>query len=275
MARGYRRFWLARQLGSCLPLAVDLWLAERLADGYCAARPAVRERVRARLSRVLERPLPAEAPIVREVFRNFARYVLEWLIADRLGGRLRVEGVDRLAAAIPSGQAAIVLTGHLGNWELGAAQLGRAGLPVSVVALPHEDAGITRLYDAQRRRHGLDVVPLDRDSGRHCLQALRRGRVVGLVGDRDFGETGIAVPFLGQPTLLPRGPAVLSCRSGAPVVPMFLIREAPWRFRLFVEPPIPPRGADGRLRPVEELTAAYAAVLEGYVRRFPEQWIMF
>jgi len=271
MAQGYARYWLAHAISRAFPPGGNLWMAERLADAYWDLAVTERAAIRSNLAAILGRPIDDDSPMVREVFRGFGRYLAEFFVADRLTpSQLVIEGLDALAGVLPPRQGAIVLTAHLGNWELGAISLHRAGYAVSAVALPHENPRVNALFDRQRRRCGVEVVPLGLGAGSRCLEALRSGRLLGIAGDREFGRNGIRVDFLGRSTVLPRGPATLSLRARAPVVPMFLVREGPWRFRFHVEPPILPERAT-----VEQLTQRYAAAIERHVRRFPEQWIVF
>jgi KDO2-lipid IV(A) lauroyltransferase len=150
------------------------------------------------------------------------------------------------------------------------------GQPVTAVALPHPEARLDWLFNRQRQRSGVGVIPLGPKAARRCLEALRRGQVLGLLADREFGRNGVEVQVWGRTLLLPRGPATLSLRTGAPVVPTFLLREGPWRFRLCCEPPIwPPAHAGRPEQAVRALTHAYAAAWSRYVERVPEQWLMF
>jgi len=237
---------------------------------------ADRRAVQANLSLVCGRPVAADAAAVREVFRNFGRYLLEFFSCSRIAEpRLAVEGEEHLAAARRRG-GAIILTAHLGNWELGAACLQRLGVPMSVVALPHADARTDRLFNALRRRHGMEVIPLGvPQATARCLRSLRAGRCLGLLGDRDFSGHEISATFCGRPVLLPRGPATLSLRAGAAVVPTFLLREGRWSFRLCIEPPIWPQRGTSAAGAIECLTQTYAGVMERYLKRYPEQWVMF
>lgn len=146
---------------------------------------------------------------------------------------------------------------------------------MSAVALTHANRRVNRLFDNQRRRCGVDVIPLGAQTASRCLRALHEGRLLGLVADRDYGAEGVVVEFFGHRWLMPRGPAVLSLRSGAPVVPVFMIRQAPGAFHFYMEPPLwPPQGPWDE-RHVQQLVQAYAHVIERYVRRFPTQWLMF
>ncbi len=267
---------LAVLLSSGLPSRMSLRLAARIADWQYRRAAAVRAAVRANLTLVIgERP-PEDSPLIRDVFRNFAYYLVEFLHAHRYPRLpVEIEGGDRLSGILASGKGGIVLTAHLGNWELGAIALSRLGLPMHVVALPHGDPRMNAFFDRQRQRCGVSVVPVGAHATRQCLRILRRGELLGIVGDHEFGPNGVSVSFLGRAVELPRGPAILSLRTGAPVVPTFLIREDAWRFRLYLEEPIYPPQHSCASRDTHDLTQTYAAVLARYIQRFPTQWGMF
>jgi KDO2-lipid IV(A) lauroyltransferase len=143
------------------------------------------------------------------------------------------------------------------------------------VALPHGDPATDRLFSRQRQRCGLEVIPLGKEAGRRSLRSLQEGRLLGLLGDREFGGEGLEVRFGAGTLTVPRGPALLSLRSRAPIVPAFFIRESPWTFRLVVEPAILPDGEDTGPDAVDTLTRRCAAAVERMVLRHPDQWLMF
>ena len=276
MAAKYAGYRLAQWLSLRLPGGAAFRCAERLADAWCQLSAGNRAVVQANLSMALGRPVAAGDPLVREVFRNFGRYLVEFFtshLAERC--RVQIQGDGHLDDARRRHEGVIVLTGHVGNWELGAVALRRMGWPVSVVALPHEDPRMDRLFNRQRERSGLEVIPSGPEAARRSLQHLREGGLLGLVGDREFSDNGMRVSVCGQGFLLPRGPATLSLRSRAPMVPTFLIREAPWTFRLYVEAPIWPPARARDAQAVRAATQDYAAVFERYLKRFPTQWLMF
>jgi KDO2-lipid IV(A) lauroyltransferase len=251
-------------------------LAEWLADVQCRLSACDRRAVQANLGLVLGASVSGHSPLVAEVFRNFGRYLVEFFTAHGTPSpEVEVEGYEHLETAQAARRGAILLTAHLGNWEVGAVLVRRLGFPVTVVVLPHLDPQTDRLFNRQRERCGIHVVPLGRDAAHESLRQLREGQLLGLIGDRVFARRGIQIPLFGRSVILPIGPALLSLRSQAPVVPIFCIREAPWKFRLSFESPIWPAG--GRLRDgaVHAMTAAYATALERYVRRFPSQWLLF
>ena len=97
--------------------------------------------------------------------------------------------------------------------------------------------------------------------------------MVGFLGDGDFGNKGEMIDFLGKKAMIPKGPAAFAQKTGAPIVPAFLIREGDYCFRMVLEPPIYPKGTDeGALI---ALIKEYTAVIESKVREYPTQWLMF
>ena len=270
---GYR---LAQWLSTRLPRSAAMTVAERLADVQWRCSAADRAAVRSNLRLVLGTTPPDGAPMVREVFRNFGRYLVDFFLSHRGDSfEIHVDGGDHLAFAKRPGHGVIVLTAHLGNWELGAVQIRRMDAPMSVVALPHDDPDLDRMFNRQRQRCGLAVIPLGASAARRSLQHLRAGGCLGILGDREFSGRGVAGRFGGVPVVFPRGPAVMSLRSRAPILPTFMIREGMGKFRFYLEPPIYPAHDAAPERAIERLTAAYASVIERYAKRFPEQWLVF
>ena len=100
--------------------------------------------------------------------------------------------------------------------------------------------------------------------------------LLGVLGDREMsGNEGLPLSMFHRMLLLPKGPAALSIRSQLPVLPTFLIREGTWKFRLYFEPAIWPRRENTHEASIRGMVERYAAVIERYVKRFPEQWLMF
>ena len=270
---GYR---LIQWFGSYLPAKDSAKLAERAAGWQWQRAVTDRKTVAANLSVILKRPVDAQDPLVRDVFRNFSRYLLEFLVAHRRRRpEIIIEGGERLAAKLPAGKGSMLLSGHMGNWEFGAIAMSRLGLSVSVVALVHRDPHVNAFFDAQRRRCGVGVIPLGAGAASQSVAWLRAGHVLGVLGDVEFGANGIAVSFCGHMITVPRGPAILSLRTGVPAVPVFVVREGPWRLRFFVEEPIWPPQGRWTAHQVQELTQRYTRSLERHVQRFPTQWMMF
>lgn len=269
-------YHLAKWLSVALPSAVSFRLAEQLADVKWRCSVHDRSAVRANLEMVLGGALPEDAPLVRDVFRNFGRYLVEFFSLHRVPRPdVTVDGSEFLSQAHRAGRGVIILTAHVGNWEAGAVVIHRMGFPVSAVVLPHGDRSMDRLFNAQRQRCGIQVIPLGRDAAVRSLRSLQAGQVLGMLADRVFTNDGLRVACCGRPMMLPRGPALLSTRSQAPVVPACLVREGMWKFRLSLEEPMWPSTRVAEAQALHALTQRYAFAIERQLKRWPSQWLMF
>lgn len=187
--------------------------------------------------------------------------------------RTTMEGFDAFRAAVEEGKGVILVTGHLGNWELGGAAFAARGLPVDAVAKGMSNRRFGDFLMAYRRALGVHLLQLD-DAPREGLRSLRRGRVLGLIADQNAREQGVFVPFFGRPAATFRGPALFALRTGAPIFLGVGYREpgVPARYRVVVEkvPFVPVGDLD---RDVLALTASHTAALEQAVRQAPEQYL--
>ena len=236
--------------------------------------PARRAAVRANLALVLGDARPELDALAGECFRSFVRYLVDFFSLDRADWNFTVSGKEHLEAARHGGRGAILLTAHLGNWELGGAVIRRLGYPITAVAWPHPDRRLNEIFEAQRRRFGIEAIPLNGNSARECLEKLRAGSFVGLLGDRLYGTRSIGAVFAGRRLAFPVGPAWLSRRARVPVLPAFCIRKAAAVFELHIHEPIFPERAS-ETTGLEQLTQQYVRVIESQVRAYPGQWLIF
>ncbi len=210
-----------------------------------------------------------------DLFR-FAQLPPEQLRALVVGGDL--SDLEPLRAARDAGDRVILITAHVGNWELGAMLAGQADLPVSVVYVPDE-FGDAELFRSLLRRMGsveeIAIRPDDRFSSLPVLRAFEQGRIVALQGDRDFSDSGLAFPFFGAPARFPRGPFHLARMTGAILVPTFIAYTPRHRFEIEVGEPIAVERSADRDGDVRRAMAGWVRVLERAVERWPTQWYTF
>jgi len=276
MGLQYAGWRMAQWMAERLPPMVAFRCAERLADCQWSLSAADRRAVQANLTMALGTPVAERSPVVREVFRNFARYLVEFFSVHRVASpSLDVEGYDHFDAAYRRRRGVIILTAHFGNWEVGAVLIRRMGFPLSAVALPHADARTDHIFNDQRHRCGIGIIPVGEQAIHRSLRCLRDGHLLGVLGDQQFAGHGLPATLCGRTVTLPSGPAMLSLRSAAPLVPTFLVREGAWKFRLCFEPPMWPQPDDRSTSAIQRLTQQYASILERYLRRFPSQWLLF
>lgn len=220
--------------------------------------------------------------LVGDSLRSYSRYWLETFrlakmdhgdVAARLD--VNAQGTEHLDAAMASGQGAIIVLPHMGNWDVSGLWFVERGFPFTTVAERLEPASLYDRFVGYRESLGMEVIALtggDRSPMEVLAERLRAGRAVCLVADRDLSRSGIEVQFFGEPTRMPGGPAVLSAMTGAPVLPVGLwFTDDGWGHR--VNPPI--EAPAGRLR--EKVAAGTQAVADVFAREIaahPTDWHM-
>jgi KDO2-lipid IV(A) lauroyltransferase len=234
---------------------------------------------------VVERQIAAAFPEfspsrVREVARrsydSLGRTSVETAVlpglsqGDRLAMFERVEGWETLEAARREGKGVVVVTGHLGNWEIAGSYIA-SHLPFHAVsrrmANPLFDAYLTRT----RARGGMQMI-WDGDAVRVSPRVLRQNHAVAFLSDQDgLGLASTFVPFFGRPAKTPRGPAVFALRLEAPMVFGVSVRQPSGRYALLLERVTAPRTGD-READVDALVLAFTQMLEAMIRRYPEQY---
>lgn len=216
--------------------------------------------------------------ILREVYRHLAWMTAETLALQKdpaqcLEWVAATEGEDLLARAAGGGKGAVLLTGHLGNWELLAAWLCQRGYPLTAIIRDPDDADYRETISEFRTRVGLKTLPKQANM-KTAVDLLRRGGFLGILSDQLAGRSeGIRVPFMGKPTYTFAGAAALGILAGSPILPVFSYRVAPFRHRVIVRPPIPfPEEGDRKAR-ILELTRRCNGAIEDAIRTEPGQWL--
>lgn len=298
----YIMFKFMHRLVLVLPRRWSYWIGSRVADIDYLLRKDLRKAVKSNIRHILTAttnsvkiPKYILRAKTKAVFRNFAKYLVDFFSFSRFNSEslhkfVKIKGLEYMQQAFRKGKGVIGLTAHLGNWELCGVTSALLGFSINVVALSHENTKINRLFVNQRVMKGVNVIPVG-VSARRYLNVLKKNQLVALVGDRLTSEAGIEIEFFNRPTIVPRGPAVLSLRTGAPIVPGFMIRTPEDNYELIFEKPIEPeefgRSPVGNLRSEgaykrvniaeseKELTQYIVSILEKYIRKHPSQWFLF
>jgi KDO2-lipid IV(A) lauroyltransferase len=254
----------------------------RVADGigeasYLAYGEAARI-VGANLRRVFPDLSDREiARMARKTFRNFARYLVDYgrfraLPPEKAGRVLAdLEGKEYMDAAFRDGRGVILVTGHIGNWELGGIFFGQRGVKINVATFPEGSARIDAIRERYRSAHRIHTILLDGSpfAPLEMMAALRRGEIVAMLVDRWGKEEGVEAEFFGASRFFPEGPFALSRATGAWILPAFVVRQGE-HYQGIAEEPFVVEGED---------TAPYARkmaeALERVIRRYPDQWYNF
>ena len=275
-------YGLFRTAAACAGLLPRRW-AQGLGAGAGWLAGSVfgvrRQIVDENLARAFPERSPAwRARVARASYRHLGRTAATTFRLSRMTpGQIlklsRVEGKELLADPVARGEGAILVTGHLGNWEVGGGALACRGLPLDVVVRPQNNPLFDHALARARSRLGMNLV-YRQNSVHVLLRSLRQGRVVVVLADQNAHSGGLMVDFFGEPASTARGPALLALRSGAPLVlgvglhhpsaaqPHHLVLER-------VSVPL-----SGILaQDMEALTRAHVAALERQIRRYPGQYL--
>ena len=267
-------------LGVLGPLPRGAALAAGAALGRLARDPlGLRREVADRnlASAFPELPAAGRAAVARAMYAHFGRVVMDSLRLAAGGARAvvpllgRLEGEDVLRSAVAKGRGVILLTGHLGNWELGGAYVAALGLPVAAVVKPPSNPWVAGHVERSRRRTGLETIPMP-DARTAVPAALAAGKAVGLVADQGAMRSPVWVPFFGRPTQTPVGPGLFAARSGAPVLFGSVTAVPGGGYRGAVEMLEERPGGDVQAM-VVRIATLFRQRLEAAVRRAPEQYL--
>jgi len=273
----YLAYRTGAELARIVPAAVAAPAARIVGRAISLGMPSRRRQVERNLRRATAGELRGLAlrKAVAATFDSYTRYWLElFRLPNEVGGELEMEvaGKENLSRAMDQESGTILALPHVGGWEFAGAWLTTQGWPPTVVVEPVEPPELFEWFASTRRALGMTVVELGAEAGTVVLRALREGRVVCLVCDRDLAGDGVDVEFFGEKTTLPGGPATLALRTGAPLLPAAVYFRPRGGHHAVVQPPLPTQ-REGRLRDdVARVTQALAYRFEELIRAAPEQW---
>lgn len=269
---------------------VAIWLVQRLPRGFLyfaagviaelnfAANRTGRLGVYANLDHVLGTRISrfTRWRYGRSAFRHFAYSIIDiflipGLTLDNLSDYVaRIDGMEHIEACRAAGKGGIFMSVHMGSWELAGSALGLLGVPITAAVLKHADARIDAIFADIRSRGRIEEVPLGGALAK-LESALRRGRFIALVSDRDVKGTGMKVPFFGEETTLPTGHARLGVRTGAWILPALTYRTRDHRIVIEIRAPLIPQPDEAE----EALMARSVPELEKIILAHPDQWSSF
>lgn len=183
-------------------------------------------------------------------------------------------GLDRLKQALEGKKGVIGLGAHIGNFVLLSIALGQTDLPFITVTKDPRDKNLKGRFERWKRACGLTWIDADGGAAatKQILRALRDNSIVYLISDERKKHDGIIVPFFGRPALTAAGPAVLSLRTGAPVVPFFIYEHARHKHTIEVLPPLEAEKTGDYQQDIYLLTEKANRAISDMIRKHPDQW---
>jgi KDO2-lipid IV(A) lauroyltransferase len=274
----WRAFKLVQSLVERLPRAWAYALAVVAARFAWWFSPLARPRLEYNLKVACPELTPTELRrLSRLNFRNHAKAYADLMMLPRMrvesmGPLLQIEGLEYLEQARAIGKGVMVVSCHMGSYEVASAIWSATLTPVSFFAEELEPRALYEWYRDTRARLGISVLPLHLGGLRKVTQALKEQEMVITAIDRDITGTGHMMPFFGRPAPIPLGPAAIALRLGTPLLPVCVYRLPDDTYRAEGTPPVIAQSTGDAKADEIRLTQELVRRIEGFIRKHPEQW---
>ena len=237
-----------------------------------------RGEVQATLQRCFPEKSPADVRIVADgMYRHLGILLIEILRTGcidpvALDEAVNCSGFEKGMQILRQGRGLIVLTAHVGNFELLAMMAALKGAPLTVITKALKPRWLNDWWIETRVKFGVKMLPA-RDSYRYCRETLKANGILGFILDQNMKRNrGIFVDYFGRPACTSPGLALLSAQTGSPVLPVFMLREPDGRHRVHVFDLLPPPERTDK-EAIRQATQTYTTIIEQFVRAHPDQWI--
>lgn len=281
----YWFYLAATTVAPILPERFGYWIAALLGDLAFILGKEARANYFKNLNHVLgtDTPVRDRRRIARRAFQNSFKNYFDLFRGHRLSeSNLRAQtaelvGFEHLERAIAQGKGVVGGSAHFGNFNLFVHLAAVYLKGYCHVIAPNEHLHPERLFELvtrQRAAQGIEIVPVD-TAVRALIKALHAGSMVGLALDLDTTNTGIVVDFFGSPARLPDGAVALSLKYQAPLVIGFSRRLDDNRCAVVIEPPVELERTGNLARDTRKGVEILVRRLEEWIRRYPDQWLMF
>ena len=273
----------SHRVARLLPRPITQTLATligHLAYDLCETpRNIMRENLRA----VTQLSGPSLDAMNRHCFTNFIQMITDTLRFLNADGSSVAEivgdwsGLDHLQAAREHGKGTLLITGHLGAWELGGILLAVRDIPVTVVTLAEPLTDLGEWREKYRERFGIRTITLgeDRFAFLEIVQTLQQNGVVALLVDRPYGGHAVPVQMFGQTTLFSPAASLLWQHTGATVIPAFVFAQSTGKYASHLYPPIEMTQGDDSQPPHHANTQRIADFFATLLKKHPDQWYNF
>jgi lauroyl/myristoyl acyltransferase len=193
---------------------------------------------------------------------------------DEVYSKITIEGKEHLDTALGKGKGVIALSAHLGNFAVMRGKLISEGYLFSLVIKLPRDPGISQYFKTKMEQYNLKFILADPASvsQKEILRTLRRNEIVCLIVDGDQKRGGVPVMLMGQEIAMPPGPAILARRTGAAVLPMFIVRQKDNSQKIIIEPPVDVIDDEDQDKAVALLCQKFATIIETTIKKYPTQW---
>ncbi|MBI5143647.1 MAG: mitochondrial fission ELM1 family protein, partial [Candidatus Omnitrophica bacterium] len=263
---------------SLIPISISLWVGRRLGTIAFIFNKKRRLIAYANLKAAFckERSPGELRAITKKTYQNLVETFVEILNLTKVdkgyaAKYVEIINFERVKDAAKSGRGVILLTAHFGDWELLSLTSAMVGFPITVLVREQKMKRVNELLNRLRESKGCKVVRKG-ISTKNLLRALYDKNIVGILSDQDAGRNGVFVDFFGRPTSCHSGTMEMAKRTDSIIIPNFIVRRHGPYHKVFLEEYIDFRLSKGG-DDIKENLQKYAALLENYVRRYPDQWL--
>ena len=261
-----------------VPISVSLWVGRRFGSAAFFFNKKRRLIAYANLKAAFAKEkTPSELRcITKRVYQNMAQTFMEVLNLTKINKKyydkyIEIVNLERLHNAAKSGRGTILLTAHFGDWEMSSLVSSVIGFPILVLVREQKMKRLNELLNRLRESNGCKVIRKGMDV-KNILKALRGKNIVGILSDQDAGRSGVFVDFFGRPTSYHSGTFEIAKHTDSLVLPNLIVRTGGPYHKLYIEEYIDFRENNGP-DAIKENIQRFAKLLEGYVRKYPDQWL--
>jgi len=211
---------------------------------------------------------------------NFFRNYLELFFftgpqRNQLLKRISIEGREYLDLTFSQGRGLVAVSAHLNNFALMVLKLAHEGYPITIAVRDLKGFAQSRIYERCRKEllnlNSILTKPSSRFS-REVLKLLRKNGIICLIADENKRHGGVFVDFFGHPAATATGPAHLALKTGAPVLPILMVRRHNHTQKVVIEPPLNYELSGNNEQDIKMITTLFTRTIESYVRKYPGQW---
>ena len=221
---------------------------------------------------------PAELKkLTKMVYQNLMQNFFEVLITPKINKQyvekyVTFVGIEHIEAAKKEGKGIIFMTGHFGNWELSNVISPFIGCPLSVLAREQKMPRLNALLNRYRESTGSRMIKKGA-SVRELVKCLKRNEIIGMLSDQDAGRTGVMVQFFGRLASTPDGPIAFAMKTGAVILPVFIVRKKGPHHIQHIEPQLKMDSTGNYELDLKTNLQKFTRILESYITRYPDQWL--
>ena len=213
--------------------------------------------------------------MVTNLFKGFFEgFYFSSPFRKKVDGIVTIEGRENLEQALSLGKGVIALSAHFGNFTILGAVMVKENYPFHMVIRDPKNKSVARAFRIFRDSSGQKTIVTQpwRECSKNILRCLRNNEIICLITDENKRRGGVNVDFFGQNSPTAMGPAVFSLRTGAAIVPTFIVRQKDDTHKIIIEPPLEFNLTGNQTGDIHHITSIFTERIESYIRTYPAQW---